>query len=113
MNEKVIFFRKVCSSRYDNLKTNAVFYQVNVKIDLGAYSIIFIGAGLNKDSIEKVPSVAKSIVPMKVIPDICHRHHRRCLWRTNLPCGEMSPHGKFGKKSVMGRSVEKNLSCGE
>ena len=24
------------------------------------------------------------------IPHICHRHHRRCLWRKILPCGEIS-----------------------
>ena len=24
------------------------------------------------------------------IPHICHRHHRRCLWRTTLSCGEIS-----------------------
>ena len=23
---------------------------------------------------------------------ICHGHHRRCPWRKNLPCGEISPH---------------------
>ena len=34
-----------------------------------------------------------------IIPDICHRHHRRCLWRIFLSCGEISSHDR--------------LSCGE
>ena len=33
------------------------------------------------------------------IPDICHKHHKRCLWRKNLSCGENFPYDK--------------LSCGE
>ena len=33
------------------------------------------------------------------IPDICHQHHQRCLWRTNLSCGEIFPCDR--------------LSCGE
>ena len=39
----------------------------------------------------------KEIMPN--IPDICHRHHRRCLWRIFLSCGEISSHDR--------------LSCGE
>ena len=34
-----------------------------------------------------------------IIPDICHKHHKRCLWRKNLSCGENFPYDK--------------LSCGE
>ena len=26
---------------------------------------------------------------IQAIPDICHRRHRRCLWRKNWPCGEI------------------------
>ena len=70
-----------------------------------------------------------------LIPDICHKHHKRCLWRKNLSCGEIfiyyrllcgevsphekceenlshrgsSPHDKCGAKCVMWR----NLSCGD
>ena len=33
------------------------------------------------------------------IPDICYRHHRRCLWRIVLSCVEFSSHNR--------------LSCGE
>ena len=33
------------------------------------------------------------------IPDICHKHHKRCLWRKNLSCGEIFPYDR--------------LSCGE
>ena len=33
------------------------------------------------------------------IPDICHKHHKRCLWRKNLSCGEKFSYDK--------------LSCGE
>ena len=33
------------------------------------------------------------------IPDICHKHHKRCLWRKNLSCGDIFPHDR--------------LSCGE
>ena len=29
------------------------------------------------------------------IPDICHQHHKRCLWRKNLSCGEIIPYDKF------------------
>ena len=29
------------------------------------------------------------------IPDICHNHHNRWLWRKNLPCGEISPHDRL------------------
>ena len=34
-------------------------------------------------------------MPILIKPDICHKHHKRCLWRTNLSCGEASPHEKF------------------
>ena len=69
------------------------------------------------------------------IPDICHKHHKRCLWRKNLSCGEIfpydrlscgegSPHDKLSvgkclhienkeKNQVMWRNVEQNLSCGD
>ena len=57
------------------------------------------------------PLLSAKIVP--TIRDICHRNHKLCLWRENLPCGEMSPHGKYGEKSVMWRNVEKNLSYTE
>ena len=91
-----------------------MFYQVDVRSDLGMYSIISTGAGLTKDSIEKVPSVAKLIVPIKVIPDICHRHHRRCLWKTNLPCGEFHHMTNCQlEKCLHMENMEKNLLWGE
>ena len=69
------------------------------------------------------------------IPDICHTHHNRWLWRKNLSCGEnfpydrlscgevsphekceenlshreSSPHDKCGAKCVMWRNVEKSV----
>ena len=69
------------------------------------------------------------------IPDICHNHHNRWLWRKNLSCGEnfpydrlscgevspqekfeenlshreSSPHDKCGAKCVMWRNVEKSV----
>ena len=73
-------------------------------------------------------------IPM-LIPDICHTHHNRWLWRKNLSCGEnfpydrlscgevsphekceenlshreSSPHDKCGAKCVMWRNVEKSV----
>ena len=69
------------------------------------------------------------------IPHICHKHHKRCLWRKNLSCGEIlpcdrlscgegSPHDKMSlgkclhivneeKNHVMWRNAEQNLLCGD
>ena len=58
------FFRKVCSSRYDNLKTNVL----SSKCEKWSWYVqyhFYRRAGLTKDSIEKVPSVAKLIVTIK------------------------------------------------
>ena len=30
-------------------------------------------------------------ISISIIPDICHKHHKRCLWRKNLSCGEIVP----------------------
>ena len=59
------------------------------------------------------------------ILDICHKHHKRCLWRKNLPCGEISPHDRLScaenlhstncqlAKCLHMVNVETNLSFGE
>ena len=60
-----------------------------------------------------------------LIPDICHNHHNRWLWRKNLPCGEISPHDRLScaenlhstncqlAKCLHMVNVETNLSFGE
>ena len=80
-------------------------------------------------------SVWKQIVFHGAIPDICHKHHKQCLWRKLLSCGEIfpydrlscrevsphekceenlshresSPHDKCGAKCIMWRNVEKSV----
>ena len=53
----------------------------------------------------------------KCIPDICHKHYRRCLWRKNLPCGEIFSTLHMtncqSEKCLHMVDLENNLSCGE
>ena len=44
--------------------------------------------------LERLASL-RSFSIVRIIPDICHRYHRRCLWRKNLSCGEISPHDRL------------------
>ena len=51
------------------------------------------------------------------IPDICHKHHKRCWWRKNLSFGEIFPYERLScgevfphvEKFVHKRNVETNL----
>ena len=84
----------------------------------------------NMENMEKMENINHM-----TIPDICHNHHNRWLWRKNLSCGEnfpydrlscgevspqekfeenlshreSSPHDKCGAKCVMWRNVEKSV----
>ena len=45
------------------------------------------------------------------IPDICHKHHKRCLWRKNLSCGEIFPYHRLSCGDVFPyKKYEENLS---
>ena len=92
----------------------------------------------NKDVTQSLQcwNVGKSVwLGAMCIPDICHKHHKQCLWRKLLSCGEIfpydrlscrevsphekceenlshresSPHDKCGAECIMWRNVEKSV----
>ena len=45
------------------------------------------------------------------IPDICHKHHKQCLWRKLLSCGEIFPYDRLSCREVSPHEkCEENLS---
>ena len=93
-------FWEACCCKYNRKK-----YRVSVKGRKERIHIIYLTFlpeyCAEKWSIKFTMYIYSQIFCLVPIPHICHRHHRRCLWRIFLPCGEISSHDRLSCGKIL------------